>query len=221
MQGTRLERLAPLSGMFSVLALVVSAVVINRWDYLPDAGDIGAFLEETSTRVTVGGYVGLVGAFLLMWFAASVRSHIEERDGGPSRSSALAFGGILGSGIVMTLAYAMVVAAAARAGSTGGIPDTAALVMYDGYASLAGGMSVTMAVALAAYAGFGFRTGAEPRWLVLVTGLLAVGSLTPLAWIFIGVDALWIAVVSARIFLREEPSPGSGEVPAAGSPGTA
>ena len=146
--------------------------------------------------------MGLVGAFLLMWFAASLRSDVEDRDGGPSRTSALVFGGVLGSGIVMTVAYVLVIAAAARAGSPGGIPDSAALVMYDAYSAMAGGMAVTMAVALAAFAGFGFRTSEEPRWLVVLAGVLAVGSLTPLAWIFIGLDALWIALVSARIFLR-------------------
>jgi hypothetical protein len=49
-----------------------------------------------------------------------------------------------------------------------------------------------------------FRTGVLPRWLAWVSGVVALGLLTPISYIFLGVALIWLVVVSILFYVRAE-----------------
>ncbi len=198
---SRTARLAPLSGVAAVAMLAVSTLLINFYSYLPEPADIQEFLTDNWKRVAIGGYVGGVAAFLLFWFAGSVRATLRTVEGDVGRVSAIAFGGGVGAATSVVITYSLLLASAMRAGSDSGISDVAAVTLYDAYGMIfTGAMGVSMAVMIAAFALVSYRTGLTGKWFVWVSWIAAAGTLTPLAYIFLGFDMAWIVYVSIWLY---------------------
>lgn len=197
----RTARLAPLTGAASVLLLLGSAIAVGYYEYLPAPGEIGRHLTDNSTAVTIGAYLGLLGAILFLWFAGSLRAALRAAERGDGRVSAIAFGGGVAAAALMAVTYSTVLAAAARAGSTGGIADLEAGTLYDFSSTLQGiGTAYAVAVLIGGYAVVAFRTAMTPRWVAWISAVLAVGSLTPLSYAFLGPDLVWAGAVSIALF---------------------
>jgi hypothetical protein len=201
--GSGLEKLAPLTGVIAVVLLGAGAALFGVYDYLPPAERLQETLSDNAGTVTIGGYLGSISAFFLIWFAGSVFSALREREGGARRLSAVAFGGGVASGIALAIGFSAIIASGARAGAEGGITPVEAVTMYDLYSQVLGqGFAVTMAVFIGATAVVSLRTAMFPAWFGWASALIAVGLLTPIAYIVLAAVLVWLIVVSIWLYRR-------------------
>jgi hypothetical protein len=201
MNTSRLERLAPLTGLVSVVLMIVGAGMFGVYDYLPPADKLQAIFSDSPTRVYLAGYIGTMSAFFLLWFAGSLFSALREREGSAARLSMVAFGGGAASGVALAAGYTIMVATGARAGAPGGISLAEAVTLYDFYGQVLGQMfAVTLAVFIGASSVVSLRTGMFPRWLGWASALIALGLLTPIAYAVLALALLWLLVVSIWLY---------------------
>lgn len=200
---TRNEQYAAITGVVAIGLLVLGAVLFDFYEYLPEADDIQFHLEDNSTRVQVAGYVGVLAAFFFYWFASSLRAMLRAAEGGTGRVSNIAFGGAIGAGTLMAGGFVLLLAAGARAGTDAGISGIAATTTYDIYGLVFGSaVPLALGVMIAAFSVIALRTRVVPQWLGWASVVIAVGSISPLSYIFVALDALWVVWISALLFLR-------------------
>jgi hypothetical protein len=206
MNKSRLERLAPLTGAVSVVLLIIGVLAFNYYEFLPSAENIAEFLNGNASRVSAGGYIGSLTAFFLIWFAGSVRSALQEREGGDGQLSMVAFGGGLAASVALGISFIGIFASGLRAGAPGGITPIGAVAMYDFWGQLTGQLfAIFMAVFIGATAIVSLRTAMFPAWFGWVSVLVAVGLLTPFAYAVLAFAVVWLLVVSIWLYIRGAP----------------
>jgi hypothetical protein len=200
---SRLERLAPLTGVISVALFIIGSLVISIYDYLPPAQKVADYLNGNATRVSTGAYLASISAFFLIWFAGSVHSALREREGGTGRLSMVAFGGGVASAVAMGTAFTSILSAGLRAGAPGGITPIGAITMFDFWSQTAGQMfAISLAVFIGATAVVSIRTAMFPAWFGWISALVAFGLLTPVAYIVLALAVVWLLVVSIWLYFR-------------------
>ena len=203
MKGSRFERLAPLTGVVSVVLFVVGAVVISNYDYLPPAEKVADFLNGNPTRISTGAYLSSISAFFLIWFAGSVRSALIVKEGGTGRLSTVAFGGGVAAAAAMGISFTAIMSAGLRAGAPGGITPVGAVTMFDFWGQIAGQMfAICLAVFIGATAVVSIRRDVFPTWFGWVSALVATGLLTPFAYFILFFAVVWLVVVSIWLYVR-------------------
>jgi len=199
----RLSQLAPLTGIVAVALLVVSLTTIGMNNYLPPVDSVVAFLDDNAAQMGTWVYIGLLSAFLMVWFAGSMSSAIDTGEGDTGRLARIAFGGGLATGIVMAVTFAMTSAAADRAGSAAGISREGATTLYDLRSSLTG---AALPFALALFAGAAgaaiIRSGRFPMWFGWLGVLAALASLSPIGYLGQIGPMIWIAIASVWLFVQ-------------------
>ena len=202
MSESRLERLAPLSGLVFVALLIVGTVLINNYEFLPPSDELKSFYEDNVVTVRTGHYLVMVSSVFLVWFAGSLRSTLQTAEGGTGRLSAVAFGGGITASVVLLIANGAGMAAAVRGGADGGIPAEMATALFDFTGVLMGNaLPVGYAVLLGAAAVVSLRTGLFARWLSWVTGVVAVLLLIPeVNFAVAGLAVLWVLVMSFVLY---------------------
>jgi hypothetical protein len=211
---SRWERLAPLSGIGFVVFLIVSTILFNFYEYLPDPATIQAHLADNDSTIQIAAWLGLVGAFLLAWFAGSIRSAIRGAEGGDGRLSAVAFGGGIVAAAMMAAAYSVMGMSAIRAGADSGITGDLAAFSYDLYGILlSSAAAVGFAVLIGAFTVVTVRKGVLAPWTGWVGGIITIGLLTPFAYLALVVVLLWVIVVSVWAYRGQSAPP-----PMAGMP---
>lgn len=207
MNETSLVRLAPLSGALAVVLLLLATVTFGVYDYLPSGESVQATLTARSGRVVMAGYLGGLAAVSLLWFAGSVYAYLKPRERGSGRLALLAFGGGATAAAALALSFTVMIGAAMRAGSPDGIDPVAAVVAYDLWANIFGEMfAFALAVMIAASARVVMSTSAWPGWAGWVSILIAVGLLTPFAYIVLAAAIVWLLVVSVVSYRQAEPA---------------
>ena len=180
-----------------MLLMVAGALLFGFYTYLPNPAEVTEHLTDNATRVQIAGYVGVVAAFFMLWFAGSAKTLLRSREGANGRLTAIAFGGTVSAGTGLALVFGLMTAAGARAGADSGISDIAAVTLYDAYASL---FTVAVGVGLAALVGAfsiaGLRGEFLPRWAGWLGVVVAVGTVSPLAYLFVGPVAVYVLVLS-------------------------
>jgi hypothetical protein len=203
MNESRLDRLAPLTGLVAILLLLAGTVLIGLYDYLPPADNIANYLSTNPGRAAIGGYLGVVSAFFLIWFAGSVRAALREREGGNGWVSEAAFGGGIAGAVIAILLFTSIGSAALRAGAEGGITPIGAITLYDFWSQLGGlAYPVTMAVFIGATAVVSLRTSMFPNWFGWVSVLVALGLLSPISYIVISLGMIWVLAVSIWLYAK-------------------
>ena len=199
----RLSQLAPLTGFVAVTLLIVSLTMVGLNNYLPSVDSIVAFLDDNAAQMGTWVYIGLLSAFLMVWFAGSMSSTIDTGEGDAGRLAQITFGGGLATGIVMAITFAMTSAAADRAGSAAGISREGATTLYDLRSSLTG---AALPFALALFAGAAgvamIRSGKFPAWFGWLGVLAAVASLSPVGYLGQIGPMIWLAIASVWLFVR-------------------
>lgn len=203
MNESRLDRLAPLTGLVATILLLAGTVLIGLYDFLPPADKIADYLSANSGRVATGSYLGAISAFFLIWFAGSVRAALREHEGGNGWVSEVAFGGGVAGGVIVILLFTSIGSSALRAGAEGGIDAIGAITLYDFWSQLGGlAYPVTMAVFIGATAVVSLQTSMFPSWFGWVSALVALGMLTPVSYIVISLAMIWVFVVSLWLYAR-------------------
>lgn len=208
MESSRLARLAPLTGALAVVGTVVGAILFGFYTYLPGPGDVVDHLTQNSTRVQVAGYVGLVAAFAMLWFAGSIRAVLLRREGPDSRFAAIAFGGAVGTGVALSVVFGLMTAAGARAGAGSGIGEMEAVTLYDTYASLfTAATGVGVAALVGAFSVSGLRAGFLRPWVGWVGVVIALASISPLAYVAMGLAFVFVFAVSLWAYRTQPRTP--------------
>lgn len=203
MNKSRIERLAPLSGLVSVVLVILGAVIISNYDYLPPAEEVADFINGNPSQISTGAYIASISAFFLIWFAGSVRSALISREGGTGRLSTVAFGGGVAAATAMGTSFTAILSAGLRAGAPGGISPIGAVTMFDFWGQVMGQMfAVSLAVLIGATAVISLRTAVFPTWFGWVSALVAIGLLTPFAYFVLFFAMIWLLVVSIWLYIR-------------------
>jgi hypothetical protein len=201
---SNLERLAPLSGVLAVVLMLLTIVIFGFYEYLPTAETLEDFASDNASRIFAAAYLGLISAFAMMWFAGSLFSGLREREGGSGRLSMVAFGGGVASGVALAAGFSAVLAFASRAGSGDGIGLAEAVTLYDLYGNILGGtLAITMSVLIAATAAVSLRKAIFPAWFGWASVLIAIGLLTPIAYIVLALALLWTIYVSIWLYRQD------------------
>jgi len=203
MNNSRLEKLAPLTGVVAVVLMIIGAALIGALVWLPSADRAVEIFSDNPIRVSAGGFAGSISAIFMIWFAGSVYSALREREGGTGRLSMVAFGGGVSSGVVLAAGFSFVMVSGARAGAEGGISPAEAVTLYDLYSAILGQMlAITMAVFIGATAVVSLRTKMLPAWSGWASALIAFGLFTPIAYIVLALALVWLVVLSIWLYRR-------------------
>lgn len=203
MNDSRLEKFAPLSGVVMVVLISAGAALFGVYDYLPPADKLTEILSNNPTRVYSAGYLGSISAFFLIWFTGSVFNTMREREGGTGWLSFVAFGGGIASSAALAVGFTIILATGSRIGAEGGISPTEAVTLYDLYSQILGQMfAITIAVFIGATAAVSLRTGIFPTWFGWVSVVIALGLLTPIAYIVLALVLVWLLVVSIWLYRK-------------------
>lgn len=203
MNKSRLERLSPLSGVAAIAVMLAGVVLFNNYDFLPPAEDVADFLNSNPSRVYAGGYIASLSAFFLIWFAGSLRSVLVEKEGGTGRLATIAFGGAVAAAVVLGTSFVGILTSGLRAGAPGGITPAGAVTMFDLWGQLTGQLFPTfVAVFIMATATVSLRSKLFPSWFGWVSVVIAVGLLTPLAYVVLAVVLVWISAVSIWLYIK-------------------
>jgi len=195
------SKVAPLSGLVFVVLMLGSFLVDPNTDYMPPADEIIAYLSDGSLTIIVAAYLRLLSAAALIWFSASLYQSAREADEDDRRLAMLVFGGGVMAASMVVLSSVAIIAAAERAQAVGFIDAAGAAVLFD----LAG-----ISVGNAATVGFGvmigaagivlLRTADQSRWTGWVSIILALGLLSPLAWLLLAGVAVWVPAAGVSIY---------------------
>jgi len=219
MDGSRWERLAPLTGVvFTVLAVAGNALQGSSPDFLDEPQKIVDFYVDSSDTIGLGMNLAAVSLVFLVWFFASLRRTLLAAEGGDGRLASIAFGGGLVATALLMASFALNGLGGLRAGEDDTIGAEVAVVLYDGSSILAGlGATMAMVVVLVATAIAVFRFRPLPSWLGWVSVLLAViGLFGPISWVLLLLFPLWVLVTSILLYQRQaplSPAPSSRESP--------
>jgi hypothetical protein len=191
------KRIAPLSGLAFAVLVVIGAVIVNNYEFMPTDESVVDFYGASSRRVMVGAYVGLLASFFLVWFSGSIRQKVRALAGGSDRLAIVAFGGGITAAAAVILSSVANSYAAERVMINGVIDPGGATAAFDLYSGLMGSaVPIGLGAMTGAYAVAylrGERARHWPGWLSLV---IALGLVSPVNWAVMAVGVIWVAVVS-------------------------
>ena len=220
---SRLERLAPLTGVVFVALIIVSLILIaeDAPDFVEEPREVADYYAGNTGRLIAGFYIGALANVFLIWFAGSLRSALRSAEGGEGRLAAVAFGGGVAAAVLFIASDWINLAAVFRADEDGAIDPAVAASLNDvagGF--LGGGAALALGVLVAAAAVIALRSGSIlPRWLAWISLALAVLLVSPVGYIGTAIAALWVVIVSVMLYVRQGPSESAGVSPAATPPG--
>jgi len=194
----RPRRAAPLAGAASIVLYFVGFALIGEVSGTasPSPDRVVDLLEDGPVQILIGAYISLVSVVLLVLFAATLRSRLVVAEGGTGLFSAAALAGGVIVGAAVAVGFAAIGQAALRAEDEA-IDPQIARVLYDLYRAMLGGaVPIGFAVLIGATATVSFRSDLFPSWLTWGSVVIAVGSVSPLLWLFALVALAWVFVVS-------------------------
>lgn len=200
------SKVAPLSGVLFALLLLARFAVDGNTDFMPPEGDIVAYLEEGPVRVMTAAYLGLLAAGALLWFTGSLRKHLDTMDDDGGRLGSLALGGGIAAGTVLVVGGVAIVAAAERVWVVGSIEPGASAALFDlAGIAVGNGAPIGLGVLIGATGVALLRSDHLPDWPGWASVLIALGLVSPYAWIVLAGALLWIPAVGIWIY-RAEPA---------------
>jgi hypothetical protein len=213
MKDRGLQRYAPLAGVVFVLLIVLAAIIGGE---SPDTDDsrreVVNFWRDNDAAQVWASVIATWSSIFFLWFAASLRSVLREREEGSTRLSALSFAGaIIAAGGLTALASLSFAAADVADDVPGGVTQTLSVLSSDFFFPIAAGY----AVFLLAAGILAVRTAALPAWLAWPAIVLGILCVTPVGFFALLVGLVWVVVVSVLLYRRE---PGPADRPAAAAP---
>lgn len=201
---SKFERFLPWTGALAGVLWAVH-VFASKTPNHPASAGAATVVSHAAGRNYVAGFALLVGALMLLFFAAQARKSLRSGEAGESTYSSVAHGGLLmaagGFGLLGIIEIALVnVAKAKDAGATDVLGQLATIGWLP---ALVGLVAAFWALGLG-----GLRTATLPKWFAIVTIVLAVmGVLGPLAFVVYLVLPLWLIGASVVTARRRELTP--------------
>jgi hypothetical protein len=198
------RQLLPLSGIASVLLIVVSFLVVGEPPDLDAPGsELASYYDDDGLQI--GAALLALGSFFFLVFSAAVASLLRvARDTSAANVS-------LGGGIVFTVGMTIFAGLAFTAGEAVEDVDVGTLQTLN---ALEMNMFFTVAVGTAAFllgTGVGaLKTNLLPKWLCWAAIVLGVIAITPIGFAaFLGLG-IWTLIVSAMLAMRAGAAPQPG-----------
>jgi hypothetical protein len=210
------ERLTSLAGPVWAVLFVAAALVISNYEFMPPAGEVADFYQSGSARVMTGAYLGLLSTPFLVLFSGSISTALRRNEEAPSSlAAAVLGGGVLAAGLI-AVGFVATIAGAERTMLRGPIDPDVAAAFFD-LSSLSASASAFGFAALLGGFALGGTDADFPRWLTRSSGVIAVGLLSPVNYIVLGLLLVWVPYVAAVLFrrARHEESASPGRVEAA------
>lgn len=198
------SKIAPLSGVAFTALLILAFLIDMNTEFMPSEADLVAHLEAGPLRVMASAYVMALAAGTLVWFGASLRQSLRAREG-DDRLGTVALSGVVFAASVLAVGAAAMVGAAERVLVRDSIEPASASALLDlASISIGNAVPIGMAVAIAATSIVMLRTARSRRWAGILSMALAIGLLTPYAWLFLAGALVWFPAAGVVIY-RSEP----------------
>lgn len=198
------SRVAPLTGVLFAVLLISRFVVDGNTDFMPPEADIVAYLEDGPVRVMTAAYLGLLASGALLWFSGSLRKHLGTLDDDEGRLGSLAMGGGVATAAALAIGGAAIIAAAERVWVTGSIEPGAAATLFDLAGIVVGnGAPIGLGVLVGATGVAMLRSRHSPAWPGWASALIAIGLVSPFAWIVLAGALVWIPAMGIWIYRIE------------------
>jgi hypothetical protein len=195
-------------GVVAVILWVVAIVIVESAEGPgddPSALETLAYFEREESSIYAGSLIFFLGTLFFVWFAASVRQAILEREGGTGRLAAIAFAAAAMKAVFDMAFVAPHVAGAFAANESDAPLDAGAAqalwYVGDGFFVAAEFAAALFFVAAAVAA---FRTRVLPLWLAWLSLIAAVAlMIPPIGWaaLIFGVP-VWVLLVSFLLWRR-------------------
>lgn len=215
---SRLERLAPLTGVLAV-ALIVAAFVVFP-DEVPETdksvAEIAKFWRDHDDEASISAVLLALSAIPMTWFAGSVRRVLDRAEGGRGRLAAIAFAGLVIYSVGALVGGALQFAAGESADqiSPAAIETLNAITVNFWFPYIAGIAIFMLATGVASLR----HRALHPAlgWTALALGILGI---TPLGFFAFLASGLWILAASVVLYLRDDAdAPAAPAAPAAPPP---
>jgi hypothetical protein len=198
-----LSRWAPLTGVISVVLIVLAGSLGSIFDYLPSPDRVVAELTGKGVQGQAAVFLGYFSALFMFFFAGSLWSAFSEREGDQGWLSLAASAGGISAGVVLLISFSILEASLSRAGTGGGISVDGAVTLQDIWGSLMGGaLPFSLGVLVGAAGAMTIRTNLLPGWFGWLGLLAALISISPIGYIGQLAAMVWIAVVSPWLVVR-------------------
>jgi hypothetical protein len=197
MATSRLDRLAPLSGLVStVLVLIGFGVLGGNTPSTDDpAAKVVAYYHDHYGRQVAAAVVVAVAAMFLIWFAATLATELRRR-----RGATAAYGGLLVVAVGL-LIQSSVHIALADAGHHR-LPQVAqTLGVLDGYTFLP--VVAGLFIALSAVAVAALRRAEFPAWVGWSAAVVAIALVSPAGFFATIAAIVWLGALGVSMYVRD------------------
>lgn len=208
MNGTRWERLAPMSGVLYAVLYVAGAVLLlfDAIDEDSDADLVAYFADGGNRANHIAGFVlAAVGLLFLLVFVATLWSRVRRVESEPRILSTLVAGAGVTSAALQLVAASLFTSTAFTAEDLGADfvvdPNTVRLTLHVGFVLLMGAVFV-MSVLIAATSILAIRTAVLPRWLGWLGFVAIVLAVLEALLLPVWVIPAWAATVAVVLIVR-------------------
>lgn len=186
--------------LFAVLVITGNAMQGGTPALHGEAEAVVAFYADRPTRIAIAMSLSLVSLFFLAWFLSGLLAVLDRAPGGEGRARSAAAAGGAATVALLAAGFSLNAAGALRAGEVG-IAAESAVVFYDGSLALTGlAAPLAMSVLLAGTAVAARGSQAVPRWLVVISLVLAVlGIVTPLSFVLSLLFPVWVLAAAVAL----------------------
>jgi hypothetical protein len=213
---SRLERLAPLTGIVFLVLWIVGFVIAaaDSPDFVDAPRENLEYYIDEKSSIMAGALLSMIALVFLLWFLGSIRRQLLLAEGGDGRVTAISFaGGVVGVGLLLG-AMAAFVLPALRLDEQDRLSAENATVFTDLGNGLFGiAAPIGFGVMLLALALVGFRHGAVPKWWAVISVLLGLVMIIPfVSWAGMGFGfPIWVLVM-VILLMRGGAREGAGTV---------
>ena len=202
------RQLLPLSGVASVLLILVSFIVVGESpDLDAPPSEVVSFYSENDSSLQWGAALLALGAFFFLLFSTTIASLLRSD---PLRGS-VAANFSLGGGIVFAVGATIFAGLAFTAGDA--VDDVGPATLQTLHV-LEMDMFFTVAVGTAAFllgSGVGaLKAGVLPSWLAWAAIVIGVVALTPAGFFGFMALGIWTLIVSVMLAMRAGAAPAPG-----------
>jgi Domain of unknown function (DUF4386) len=205
MTQSRLERLAPLSGVVFVVLLIVAIILGGETPGIDDsAQEIVDYYADNQDELVAGALIMGLSCVFLVWFASTLRATLRLAGERAERLATLAYTGfVLGAiGLLSFTGFTIAAADAADKDASADVLVTLNALNNDFFAPLAVGLLVSMLASAIAI----LRYGGLPRWMGWAAIVILVLQVTPLFFAAYPLLGLWI-IAAAILMFGQSPAP--------------
>ncbi|WP_261557243.1 hypothetical protein [Frankia tisae] len=213
MPASPFEKFLPWTGGLAGILWGVQLIASKTPDH-PARPTAVTLVDHAAGRNYVAGFALLLGALMLLFFAAQARTSLRSGEAGESTYSSVAHGGLLiaAAGFSLLGISQIALVNAAKAHDAAATDALGQLTMIGWLPALVGLVAAFWGLGLG-----GLRTATLPKWFAIGTIVLGVvGVLGPLAFAVYLLLPLWLIVASIVTARRSTTttSPSTARVPA-------